>query len=256
MTPVSRGGRLLRAFFSRTLTGERTLWSLARTAPQLLIEALGPRFNRNARFGTVDRWPASLHGFEDLAFLFASTQLNHGIVSLAFDEAAYLYRLARGLGPATLAEIGRYKGGSTFLLAAAMDTNATLWSYDLHVKLATVDEGPDFDVELESALQRFGLAGRVHLVVADSRTVEPPAGGCDLVFVDGDHSYAGVRADYEHWRNAVKPGGHLLFHDAAAFRPFAVRDENVARLMEEIRRDGFGFREVGGAGALLHFTRV
>ncbi len=31
------------------------------------------------RFATVDRWPPSLEGFEDLAFLFSSNQLNHGI---------------------------------------------------------------------------------------------------------------------------------------------------------------------------------
>jgi predicted O-methyltransferase YrrM len=252
----SRGARLLRWFFSSTRIGERVLWSLARTSPQLLIEALGPRLNRDARFGRVATWPQSVGGFEDLAFLFANTQLNHGIASLAFDEAAYLFRLVHSLGPATLAEIGRYKGGSTFLIAAASAPGATLWSYDLHVKLATVDEGADFDRELEGALARFGLADRVHLVVADSTTVEPPAGGCDLVFVDGDHTYAGVRADFENWRGVVKPGGHLLFHDAVAFRSFAARDEDVARLMDEIRSGDGDFEEVGGAGALLHFRRV
>jgi hypothetical protein len=32
----------------------------------------------------------------------------------------------------------------------------------------------------------------VHLVVADSRTVEPPGEPRELLFIDGDHSYAGA----------------------------------------------------------------
>ena len=47
------------------------------------------------RYPSVERWPDSLDGFEDLAFLFSSNQLSHGIASLQLDEAALLYRLAR-----------------------------------------------------------------------------------------------------------------------------------------------------------------
>ena len=47
------------------------------------------------RYPSVERWPESLDGFEDLAFLFSSNQLSHGIASLQLDEAALLYRLAR-----------------------------------------------------------------------------------------------------------------------------------------------------------------
>ena len=47
------------------------------------------------RYPSVERWPESLDGFEDLAFLFSSNQLSHGIASLQLDEAALLYRLAK-----------------------------------------------------------------------------------------------------------------------------------------------------------------
>lgn len=74
-----------------------------------------------ARYSTVERWPERLAGFEDLAFLFSSNQLSHGIASLQLDEAALLYRLARNVSPgAVVAEIGRFKGGSTLLLASAL----------------------------------------------------------------------------------------------------------------------------------------
>jgi predicted O-methyltransferase YrrM len=36
----------------------------------------------------------------------------------------------------------------------------------------------------------------------------------DLVFVDGDHSYEGARADLENWGRRVRSGGQVLVHDA------------------------------------------
>jgi predicted O-methyltransferase YrrM len=35
----------------------------------------------------------------------------------------------------------------------------------------------------------------------------------DMCYVDGDHSYDGVVQDIRVWRELVKPGGVLLFHD-------------------------------------------
>jgi predicted O-methyltransferase YrrM len=36
----------------------------------------------------------------------------------------------------------------------------------------------------------------------------------DLVFIDGDHSYEGAKADLENWGRRVRPGGRVLVHDA------------------------------------------
>lgn len=36
----------------------------------------------------------------------------------------------------------------------------------------------------------------------------------DFVFIDGDHSYEGVRADWLTWSPLVGPGGIVAFHDA------------------------------------------
>jgi cephalosporin hydroxylase len=35
----------------------------------------------------------------------------------------------------------------------------------------------------------------------------------DFLFIDGDHSYAGVKRDYEMYSPLVKPGGWVGFHD-------------------------------------------
>ncbi len=207
------------------------------------------------RLANVEAWPETLSGFEDLAFLFTSSELNHGVASLSFDEAAHLFRVARRLGPATIVEIGRFKGGSTVVFAAAKHADAHLWSYDLGGERAPGIVGEEVDAEIEATLERFGLQRGVHLVRADSRTVDPP-GACELVFIDGDHSYAGVRADYEHWRQALSPGGHLLFHDAAQPERYAAVSPGVAQLVREIEQDPeSGLRREAVAGSIVHFRR-
>lgn len=227
---------------------KRALAAAARTRPgRSLIHAAVMPDPSSLSLDGVRQWPARLAGFEDLTFLFTSGQLNHGVASLALDEAGYLYREVRSLGPATLVEIGRFRGGSTLVLAAGMDAEAWLYSYDLMPP----------DGGLIRALDRYGLRDRVDLRVGDSRTAPEPPEPCDLVFVDGDHTYEGVRADYERWRQLVRPGGSLLFHDAADRGAYGSFDEPVARLVSEIvHEDGSEWIAAGGVGSIVHFRRT
>ena len=209
------------------------------------------------RYPSVERWPESLDGFEDLAFLFTSNQLSHGIASLQLDEAALLYRLARRVpSGAAIAEIGRFKGGTTLMLASALPAGAELWSYDLHVAIRADMSGPQLDAELRTALDRYGLLDRVHLVVGDSRTADAPPRPCALVFVDGDHTYEGARADYERWRELIAPGGDILFHDAVDVGGYGNHYPGIARLVGEIERGDPSLERRPNAGSIAHFTRL
>lgn len=205
------------------------------------------------RFGRVERWPDRVRGFEDLAFLFSSNQLNHGVASLQIDEAALLYRLARDASTGPFAEIGRFKGGSTFVFASALPDGIELWSYDLHVALRPDMPGASLDEELRAALERYGLSHKVRLLVADSRTVEPPPEPLELLFVDGDHSYDGARADYDRWGAFVRPGGHLLFHDAVDGGGYGNHYPGVARAVAKV--DSATWERQPGAGSIAHFVR-
>jgi predicted O-methyltransferase YrrM len=206
------------------------------------------------RFRNVERWPDDVRGFEDLAFMFSSNQLNHGVASLQIDEAALLYRLARDAQSGPFAEIGRFKGGSTIVFASALPDGVELWSYDLHVALRPDMPGAELDAELRDALARYGLDAKVHLVVADSRTVDPPPEPLELLFVDGDHGYEGAKADHERWSAFVRPGGHLLFHDAVDTGGYGNVYPGVARLVGEIDRDA-GWARQPGAGSIAHFVK-
>lgn len=35
----------------------------------------------------------------------------------------------------------------------------------------------------------------------------------DVLHIDGDHSYVSVKQDYEAWKDYVRPGGIIVFHD-------------------------------------------
>jgi hypothetical protein len=48
-------------------------------------------------------------------------------------------------------------------------------------------------------------------IVKELELMEPF--GWDIIFVDGNHSRAVARADYETYKKLVRPGGFLVFHD-------------------------------------------
>lgn len=204
------------------------------------------------RFRNVERWPETVRGFEDLAFLFSSNQLNHGVASLQIDEAALLFRLARDLESGPVAEIGRFKGGSTIVFASALPAGVELWSYDFHVALRPDMPGAELDEELRAALARLALDSKVHLLVADSRTAEPPPEELALLFIDGDHSYEGAKADFDRWSVFVRLGGHVLLHDAVDTGGYGNVYPGVARLAGEI---GAGWERQPGAGSIAHFVK-
>jgi predicted O-methyltransferase YrrM len=46
-------------------------------------------------------------------------------------------------------------------------------------------------------------------------TIKDLAGYLDFLFIDGDHSYEGVKKDWEMYSPLVRKGGLIAFHDIA-----------------------------------------
>lgn len=166
--------------------------------------------------------------FSDLLrLLFHIGPANRGICQLDLDEALALWTLCRRSPGGVFVEIGRFKGGSTLLLASAGGTGSRLLSFDI---------SSQHDADCAAALADLGLADRVQLIVGNSRasdlfrTLAP-----DLVFVDGGHAYDDVTADIDAWYPSLKPGGVMCFHDAAFARPNATRLSSVARAVHDMR---------------------
>lgn len=66
---------------------------------------------------------------------------------------------------------------------------------------------------------------------ADSREFQAPQ-RINLLFIDGDHSYKGVKADIENWYPQMAEGGVMLFHDCDDTSPGVVKafDEFVEKI--------------------------
>jgi predicted O-methyltransferase YrrM len=216
---------LLDSRVGRTLVGVSAV-----ERPDVLLGALGYSISRDVRF-TRNAWPSSAASFEDVApLVLSSNAANRGLAAMSLIEAAHLWRLAAAVGEGIVIEIGRERGGTTFLLAAALAKRGKLVSYDPQQKLGTAD----YDVELRDALDHFGLGANVEISLEDSHEAAPPEGDYALVLVDGDPSYEGTRLDFERFGRRLRPGGYVLFHDAVAGGP---RMRQLAPLVAEIDAD-------------------
>ena len=176
------------------------------------------------RASFLDRPASNRAGFEDLAWLFSSNVLNHGLARQEFAEAAYLWKLIRDeLSPgAYVAEVGRFTGGTTFLLAAA---GARVVSID------RAEARPGSDAELRDALARAGLAQQVELVTADLAEYEP-APVFELVLFDAVGPRELIRDGLERWWDAIVPLGSLIVRDGAGYPPFDFRSTIVKANVE------------------------
>lgn len=258
------GKRLVITALAETGLGQKLVVSALRKHPQIALEIIedplkemesfSRKFREDAIFPNA-KFPSSIDGFEDLTSLFTNNFLNRGIISQDIDEAAYIFRLVRSLKSLNALEIGRYRGGSTFLISAAMDNDSHLLSIDNWTKLELKEMGIQRDNELLKALEGSGLKERVELVVADSATFSFDSYFFDFVFLDGDHTYEGVSKDYNNVRYRIKPGGHLLFHDGVQSRPLATCEPGVAKLVKEIEKDPYFMKE-GEVGSIVHFVRT
>lgn len=192
--------------------------------------------------------PKSITGFHDLYYLFACHQANRGIIAQDFDEAAYIWKIITEKQPGEIFEIGRWLGGSTVLLCAAASQyeGGTVISVDLKTKEPHYAK----DSIIKKHLQKLGLSN-YKLYVASSFDFNP---GCkmDFVFIDGDHSYEGVKKDFNNIEKYLSVGADILFHDSCATRQFATIHEGVDRLICEIRENN-QYSLIRQIGSITHF---
>ncbi len=134
------------------------------------------------------------------------------------DEIADLYERICDLAPQRVLEIGTAKGGSLYLWTQAADPHAVLVSADL----PGGDFGGGYPPGRTPLYQSFAQPNQtLHLLRVDShqaetkQTIDQLFGGkpIDFAFIDGDHTYNGVRADFLDYGPLVRPGGMIAFHD-------------------------------------------
>jgi MMP 1-O-methyltransferase len=157
---------------------------------------------------------------------------------LRWQESAVLYELARIVDTnGVTVELGAHLGGSTVAMALGCQdrgcsalVSVDMWNNDHAGQVNWAETGDLFPTYWRNLRDR-GLDG---VVVPMRGTTNDVAKRWDspirMLFIDADHTYQGVKDDYESWCRFVWPGGIVAFHDYEI-------EPGVTRLVNEIKSD-------------------
>ncbi len=134
------------------------------------------------------------------------------------EEITQLVEEIEKLHPKRALEIGTANGGTLFLLCRLSHPEARLMSVDL----PEGKFGGGYPAWKLPLYEKFALPGqKLNLERADSHQPASLAKvkeffgdkQLDYLFIDGDHTYEGVKQDFEMYSPLVRPGGLIVFHD-------------------------------------------
>jgi predicted O-methyltransferase YrrM len=134
------------------------------------------------------------------------------------EGLATLYGLARSLRPAVVVETGSARGKSTCALALACKLNrrGTVYAIDPHSTNDWSEIGTDGNnlAFLQERLRRYRLNPWCRILrTTSTEAIKGWTEKIDLFLIDGDHSYEGVKADFELFRPFLRPTSLVVFHD-------------------------------------------
>ena len=168
------------------------------------------------------------------------------------SEFMELGEVIAAVKPVRALEIGTARGGTLFVLCRLAAPDATVISVDLpHGAF-----GGGYSPLRIPLYKRFTSPGQsLHLIRADShdkdtlQRVRNILGSepLDYLFIDADHTYEGVKRDFQLYSPLVRKGGTVAFHDIAQHQAGC----EVPRFWSEIKdqylsreiiapKDGFG----------------
>ncbi len=134
------------------------------------------------------------------------------------SEILDLITYLRKFKPKYILEIGTASGATLFLFTKIAEKDATIISIDL----PGGEFGGGYPEWKIPIFKKFSSQNQqLHLIRMDSHkeeTIEKAKQHLnqnllDILFIDGDHSYLGVKKDFEMYHSLVKNQGKIIFHD-------------------------------------------
>jgi len=169
-----------------------------------------------------------------LHFLFWKMGLAAADTQTTEAERAALARYASDTR--RLVEIGVWHGVTTTILRRVMAANAVLFAVD-----------PFSPGQLGFSVQRLIAHGEVNrqdkgtvrwleTTGVDAANVLRAAGEdpIDFIFIDGDHSYEGLKGDWEAWRPLIARGGIVALHDSRSTATRSIDGAGSVRFTAEV----------------------
>ena len=128
--------------------------------------------------------------------------------------------------PEVIVEIGSNKGGSSYSLANFAKHLICVDIKDICKSKGAIRAKCNFDFIVGDSKDKNTIK-----IVEEKLNNQK----IDFLFIDGDHSYEGVKADFENFSKLVKPGGYIAFHDIVKSSHHIGKNCLVFKLWEEIR---------------------
>ena len=154
----------------------------------------------------------------DEVWNFINSQL-HGLIKpmQIKEEFTELLKIYVEKQPKIILEIGTARGGTLFSFCKLAPEDAIFISIDLPNRKFG-DGYPDWKIPLYQAFKKENQ--QLHLLREDSHNIETlnkvknilNGRNIDFLFIDGDHSYEGVKKDFEMYSPLVNKGGVIAFH--------------------------------------------
>jgi len=176
--------------------------------------------------------------YDDCWELFKPGQVKEEVVGLA--------KVLQKRRPQTIVEIGTGRsGGMLFVYSRTADKRATIISVDL----PGGEFGNSYPAHKIPIFKRIGLRGqKIHLIRASSHDketfekVRSLLNGrlADFIFIDGDHTYEGVKQDFEMYGALLAPDGIIALQDIV---PCKHPDCHVEEFWQDIK-NSYVHREI------------
>ena len=129
-----------------------------------------------------------------------------------------LFSLVQAQAPEVVLEIGSARGRSACCMAQAcrMNGRGKVYAIDPHRANAWTDPGTNGETLefFRDRLRDYGLEPWCEIIVQTSADAAKQwHRPIDFFFIDGDHTYAGVRQDFELFQPWLTPGALVAVHD-------------------------------------------
>jgi len=140
---------------------------------------------------------------EIVEYILEENLINNNVTIQVYEELVHLGHFLNSLKPHNILEIGAR--GGTFLLFSKLSTGK---------KIAV-----DLDGSFRDSIYLSMLGEDFHFLQENSQTLETYnkvkniCSEFDFIFIDGDHTYEGVKRDFELYKNLLSPTGYIAFHD-------------------------------------------
>ena len=164
------------------------------------------------------------------------------------DGAWILHGLALANRPRVGVEIGSASGWSACMIGSAMKANDSgmLYAIDPH-SVTKWNDGTLVDTYpvIRANVAKLGLE---KYVTIERKTSEEAAKDwklkVDMIFIDGDHSYEGVKRDWELFLPHLSPFSIAVFHDTIwevgeVDEQYRRSDMGVPKFVDELRQQGY-----------------